>query len=304
MSWVRLDDRFSEHPKVLSAGPLGLAVHVRALCYAARNLTDGFIPSAVIPTLTADVALVSRAAGATDWPGVLVSAGLWERATGGFQIHDFLEFNPSKEKQQAERRATAERVTRYRERHNAPSNGACNAVTSTPVTGEVTPPPYPGPVPVPVEEKREGAKAPREPRKRFTPPTVEEVAAYLLEIGARFSASRFVDHHIGNGWTWGKAHHPVKDWKAVARTWKERDEERGVLLAAPIDPKNRTALIGSHGPAPVRERTDNPPAWRLEVARRLRTREDVSDVAFLAAEAWERGENPPEPPLDPEECDA
>lgn len=54
--WVRVDEHFPEHPKVLKAGailggPDGcgrvVAVWLEALCYSNRYLTDGFIPEAV-----------------------------------------------------------------------------------------------------------------------------------------------------------------------------------------------------------------------------------------------------------------
>lgn len=97
MAWARLDDGFPEHPKVLAVGPFGLAVFVRALCYSARNLTDGFIPDAATASFTVDFARTSRTASAIDWPSRLVAAGLWDRVDGGFIVHDYLSYNPSED---------------------------------------------------------------------------------------------------------------------------------------------------------------------------------------------------------------
>lgn len=61
-------------------------------------------------------------------------------------------------------------------------------------------------------------KAPR----RFTPPSVEEVAAYCLERGNSVSPQRFVDFYAAKGWRVGSA--AMKDWRAAVRTWEDRDE--------------------------------------------------------------------------------
>ncbi|MBQ1779550.1 MAG: hypothetical protein IIZ93_15460 [Acidaminococcaceae bacterium] len=60
------------------------------------------------------------------------------------------------------------------------------------------------------------------PLARFTPPTVEEVAAYCKERGNRVNAQRFVDFYAAKGWKIGQ--NPMKDWKAAVRTWEQRDD--------------------------------------------------------------------------------
>lgn len=93
MAWVKIDDHFADHPKVLQAGPLAMALHVRALCYSSRYMTDGFIPAAAIAQLM--TGFENLIEGQYE-PNVLVRAGLWETVTGGWRIHDYLEYNPSK----------------------------------------------------------------------------------------------------------------------------------------------------------------------------------------------------------------
>ena len=56
--------------------------------------------------------------------------------------------------------------------------------------------------------------------KRFTPPTVEEVAAYIRENGYRINAEAFIDYYESNGWLVGK--NRMKDWKATVRNWERR----------------------------------------------------------------------------------
>ena len=108
MSWVRLDDSFCDHPKILAIGPIGIAIQIRALCYCARHLTDGIILREVVPSLligleywaleTGGNELVGALEQATemDWPAILVEAGVWEIVEQGYRIHDYLEYNPSR----------------------------------------------------------------------------------------------------------------------------------------------------------------------------------------------------------------
>lgn len=58
-------------------------------------------------------------------------------------------------------------------------------------------------------------------RKRFTPPTVDEVAAYCGERNNRIDPQTFVDFYASKGWVVGKS--KMKDWKAAVRTWEKRD---------------------------------------------------------------------------------
>lgn len=156
MGWVRIDDQFTDHPKVLEAGPQGGWLYVCGLTYAARYLTDGFIPDAAVAKLSA-LPRPERIA------EELVRSGLWERAERGFRIHDYLVYNPSAEKVRRDRAATATRVSNHRSRDSGQflpfEGGPSNAVTS-PVTNGVTEPlvttapgndrPVPGPSPSPV----------------------------------------------------------------------------------------------------------------------------------------------------------
>ena len=60
--------------------------------------------------------------------------------------------------------------------------------------------------------------------KRFTPPTVNQVAEYCKERRNGIDAQRFVDYYTANGWMVGR--NKMKDWKATVRTW-ERTQNKG-----------------------------------------------------------------------------
>ncbi len=102
MPWLRLDEEFYEHPKVLLLSDAAFRVHVNAMCYCARYTTDGVVPEAALRTLRGTPRLAKQ----------LVGAGCWELHDDGWLIHDFLEYNPSKKKVDAdrERRAASGRL--------------------------------------------------------------------------------------------------------------------------------------------------------------------------------------------------
>lgn len=55
-------------------------------------------------------------------------------------------------------------------------------------------------------------------RKRFVPPTHEEVKAYCLERKNNVDPEKFINYYTSNGWQVGK--NKMKDWKAAVRTWE------------------------------------------------------------------------------------
>jgi len=113
VTWIKIDDHFDEHPKLARVGPLGHALWFAGLAYCNRNLTNGFIPWAIARTLVSwdfldetgtariyigSVEIVSEegAVRSEYVIGLLVRAGVWEDASGGFAVHDYLDFQPSR----------------------------------------------------------------------------------------------------------------------------------------------------------------------------------------------------------------
>lgn len=66
---------------------------------------------------------------------------------------------------------------------------------------------------------------------RFTPPSVEEVAAYCQERGNGVDASRFVDFYGSKGWMVGKS--KMKDWKAAVRNWERSSDAKATPAKKP-----------------------------------------------------------------------
>lgn len=148
MSWVRLDDRFYSHRKVMSVSLAARWLYVAALCVANQHSNNGILDQAAQDCL---LVAVGRGGSFDVLAEELVKAGLWERhGVTDYAIHDYLEYQPSDEEQRKERAAAAERQRRFRERRhgghahdnasrNGVTNGVVNAAPSLPVPSR----PYP-----------------------------------------------------------------------------------------------------------------------------------------------------------------
>lgn len=109
MTWIRLDEGFPEHPKVLAAGDEAAWLFVCALGYCNRHLTDGAVPAAAVNRLTGFRAPGRLAAR-------LVEVGLFEISDNGFVVHDFLDYQPSRASIESERAGARERMRSVRQR--------------------------------------------------------------------------------------------------------------------------------------------------------------------------------------------
>lgn len=76
------------------------------------------------------------------------------------------------------------------------------------------------------EKEKEEEKEKDKPQKRFTPPTVAEVAEYCKERGNGIDPEYFVDYQTARNWVLSNGK-KMQDWKATVRTWEKFDKERG-----------------------------------------------------------------------------
>ena len=112
VTWVRIDDTFPEHPKVVGLSAVAFRLHVAAICYASRNLTDGFIPLGAVRTLPG---------GTPNRAKELADAGLWITDGPGWQLHDYLDYNRSRGDVEAERDTAKDRMKRVRNGKRSPN---------------------------------------------------------------------------------------------------------------------------------------------------------------------------------------
>lgn len=90
-----MDDGWTEHPKLVTAGPMAALLWAAGLAYCNRQKKrTGIIPAAQVPGLFVGLRGTSVLAGR------LVEVGLWEEVEGGFVIHDYHDYQPSTEEQE------------------------------------------------------------------------------------------------------------------------------------------------------------------------------------------------------------
>ena len=90
MPWGKVDDNLYDHPKLDRLGRDRLpavGLHFLAISWCNRWLTDGAVPRERVVKLGGTLRLSE----------LLVAVGLWELAGADYRIHDFLEFNQSRE---------------------------------------------------------------------------------------------------------------------------------------------------------------------------------------------------------------
>jgi len=91
-----------------------------------------------------------------------------------------------------------------------------------------------------IGELKEGDKPPK--RKRFTPPTLEEVQAYCAERNNNIDPQHFIDYYTSNGWLVGK--NKMKDWKAAVRTWERNGYSSNKSNSKPTQAQELDSFYG------------------------------------------------------------
>jgi hypothetical protein len=215
MNWVRVETRFISHPKVLDIGPLGEALWLRGLCYAGEQLTDGFVPSSFIKRMGDMKGVVIAAR--------LVSAGLWDEEDGGYVIHDFLDWQRSRDEvsETSSKRAVAGRLGGKQRASNLLAKSKQNESKIQPyvegyVEGEGE-----------EEQNLNGFVSPKPPKSRSVKTPVPDDLAGTIPTDVwsgiadeqqltgdqlRFETSLLIDHYRG------KAERRA-DWVATWRNW-------------------------------------------------------------------------------------
>src|SRR5690606_15926339 len=110
MAWLRIDDRVRTHPKIAQAGPTAAWVWFCGVCYCREHLTDGFIPNAILATLVPGLTAAAVRKHAT----ALVRENLWHQVDGGYEVHDFLDWNPTKARVIEQRQYEKDKKARQR----------------------------------------------------------------------------------------------------------------------------------------------------------------------------------------------
>lgn len=89
MAWSRIEDTVPHHRKFATIGSEASWMYVCGLVHCNSQRSDGFIAARSVQSL----GIFRRA---SESARRLVKAGLWEPVPGGYQIHDFLDYNPTR----------------------------------------------------------------------------------------------------------------------------------------------------------------------------------------------------------------
>lgn len=119
MGWARMDDGYMFNPKIVEAGPWAELLDRRAIEWCAKNETDGLVVRSGLRIIGRGIPKVAERVNA------LLEVGRWAvNEGGGYWVHDYLKYNPSKADKETQREAGRERVRKHR------SNAVTNAYQS------------------------------------------------------------------------------------------------------------------------------------------------------------------------------
>jgi len=95
--WANLDDQFPKHPKIVGLSDAAFRLHVSGICYCAQYTTDGLVQADAVKLLVPRYRPRSLEE--------LTERGLWIPLLDGkaYEIHDYLQWNRSREQVEAER---------------------------------------------------------------------------------------------------------------------------------------------------------------------------------------------------------
>lgn len=212
VKWIKLttdmfDNRKIKHLRKLPEGNNIVLIWVMLLTMAGRCNSGGMIfltenipytPKMLADELDFEESTIQLALNALERFGMIVTDGEYF-SISGWQDHQNIE---GMEKIRQQNRLRKQRQ-RERERLPEPSHVKSRDSHATDIEEDID------------IDKEKDIKA---KRKRFSPPTLEEVTAYCKERNNSVNPQRWLDHYESNGWMVGR--NKMKDWKAAVRTWE------------------------------------------------------------------------------------
>jgi len=196
MSWFKVDDQLAFNAKVMLAGNSAMGLWVRAGSWSSAQLTGGFIPIHMAN------AMANAMANPCD-QDALVMAGLWHEVDGGFQFHDWADFQPDADAEKEKRKATSEARARA---GRAGAQARWNGKTDSKSNGKpmANPKQNDAPVPSRPDPSIEEAKA-------SSPETVRPDVEGIIQGFSELLTANDVKHR------------PSKSWHTAARLLIDKD---------------------------------------------------------------------------------
>lgn len=146
-------------------------------------------------------------------------------ATGLAETNDNMDvFLPYAVENTGSEGASAQRVREFRARQMLQSNADVTVVKQL-SNGEI---------------EKEKKKDTREREKKFVPPTLEEVKAYVKERNSNVDPNKFFEYYETGKWVDGKGN-PVRNWKQKLLTWEKKDGTQNRNAPVSNDPKRYEA---------------------------------------------------------------
>ncbi len=111
MTWAKLDDTVYSHPKMLALPLEALGLWAMALAWSSCHLTDGFLPTDAVVSLSSPRAGESIEDARAKYESnisQLVDNRLWEVVEGGWRIHNYARYQPTRAQVKTRREARAE----------------------------------------------------------------------------------------------------------------------------------------------------------------------------------------------------
>lgn len=212
IGWIKIRTDMFDHRKIkqietLPDGDAIIVIWVKLLCLAGATNNGGLI------YLTRDIPYTEEML-ANEFRRPLNTVrlalqtfeqfGMIEKLESIYAVSNWEKYQ-SAEGMDKVREQTRKRVQEYRERQKQLGN-----VTVTQSNG------------IDIDTDKDTDKE-KNISKRFVPPTLEEVSAYISENGYTVNPSRFIDFYESKGWMVGKS--KMKDWKSALRGWQSREND-------------------------------------------------------------------------------
>lgn len=132
---LKIYDEFLEDETVLGLSDRAYRLHVSALIYCSKNLTDGDVSERTVRVLQVLLGFTVRR-----HVEELVDAGLWLASDGGgFAVRNYLKFNPDADTVKAEREQARERMRKLRAKRAKERSGERDGERSPAVPNQAVP---------------------------------------------------------------------------------------------------------------------------------------------------------------------
>ena len=217
VKWIKITTDIFDDEKILLIESLPdsyaiITVWFKLLCLAGKQNNSGVFMMGQIAYTDKMLATIFRMKESTVTMALKTfeSFGMIEIIDGVITIPNW-EKHQSLDKFELAKEKTRQRVARHREKQKLLAE--CNADGNVTVTQSNA-----NRIEEDKDKEEDKDNSIETKRKRFVPPTLEEVQAYCYERNNGVDAERFIDYYTSNGWLVGK--NKMKDWKAAVRTWE------------------------------------------------------------------------------------